>query len=88
MRISAREAVVTLLLVLCVVVLWAWLVTHVALVTACVRRTSLSKRDRLLALLPPLSPWIGWYAGHKKTVFAWACLFVLYAVLRAALAAR
>ena len=76
------------LLVTCVLVLAAWLVTHVMLVVTCVRSTELTQRDRWLSLVPPLAPWLGWRAGRKRTVIGWACLIVLYVSLRTALGVR
>jgi hypothetical protein len=75
-------------LIACIVVLAAWLVTHVALVVACVRTESLSSRDRWLAIVPPITAWFGWRTGHRRTVIGWACLIVLYLVLRVALSVR
>ena len=77
-----------MLLALCVVVLAAWLTTHLVLVVACVRTGSLSTRDRWLSLVPFLNLWVAWRAGRHRTAIGWACLFVLYVVLRLALGAR
>lgn len=65
-----------------------WLVAHVALLAACVRAPSVSRRDRWLALFPLATPWVAWRAGLRVPVIGWACLIVLYVVLRAILASR
>ncbi len=76
------------LLVTMTIVLAAWLVTHVALVIATVRTEALSARERWVSLIPPLTPWIAWRAGRKRAATAWACLIVLYVLLRCVLGAR
>lgn len=76
------------LLLACVVVLATWVVLHGALVLACFRAPSLSRRDRWLSAFPLCTGWFAWRAGHRRTVIAWTCLIVLYASLRLALGAR
>jgi hypothetical protein len=78
---------VTLLLV-CIVVLATWLVMHVVLVVACVRAANVAARDRWLSVVPPMTAWVAWRIGRRRTVIAWACLIVLYVALRIALAVR
>ena len=76
------------LFVAAVVVLWAWLVTHFVLLARIVRTTQATSRDRWLALVPVLTPWVAWRHDKRWHVIAWACLFVLYVAVRVGLAAR
>ena len=76
------------LFVLAVGVLWAWLVTHLALLVRVLRTPDATSRDRWLALVPVLTPWVAWRHTKRWHVVAWACLIVLYAATRWALATR
>jgi len=75
-----------LLLIVAVLVLWAFLVTHVTLVARIFGVTEITTRERLIALIVPM--WVGWKAGKKRHAVLWCCLIVLYVVVRIVLALR
>ena len=76
------------LLLACIVVAAAWAIAHAVLVVACLRGEGLTATRKWLSLVPPVTPWVAWHVGQRRTVALWACLIVLYAALRMALAAR
>ncbi len=74
------------LFLLAVAVLWAWLVTHVALLVRVLRVPDATARDRWWALVPVATPFIAWRHTHRRHVILWVVLVVLYAATRWALA--
>jgi hypothetical protein len=60
----------------------SWLIVHVLLMTRVARSRVLPTRVRLLALLPPLTPLLGWAAGARALTLAWAAHGLLYCLLR------
>lgn len=59
-----------------------WLVSHVLLLLAAARSDKLHPALRLLALLPPATPVLGYLAGKRTLGVTWAVLGTVYAVLR------
>lgn len=74
------------LLPLVVLVPAVWLVAHVALVARCWSDEALTPRERWVLLVFP--PILAWRVGKSWHVVLWACLIVVYAALRIALALR
>ncbi len=60
----------------------AFLVSHVALLVSVFRGPS-STRDRWLALVPPLLPWVAFRAGSRAGAAIWLALFLGYVLVRA-----
>jgi len=60
----------------------AWLIVHVAVVWLALSERELSKRLRLLALLPPAAPVVAWAAGRRVAPVLWGVLLLTYAGLR------
>jgi hypothetical protein len=59
------------------------LVVHVLLMLRVARARGLPVRLRLLGLLPPATPIVGWVAGARGLVVAWGLHCVVYGVLLA-----
>lgn len=57
------------------------LVVHVLLMLRVVRAARLPLRVRLLGLLPPATPIVGWLAGARGLVVAWGLHCLVYAAL-------
>ena len=77
------------LLLVAIVLLWAWIVAHVSLITRLLAENELGRRARWLAVLFPLSPpYLGWKHGRRKHAILWVCLAALYGACRAALMLR
>jgi len=71
------------LLIAAVIVLAVWIVAHVALVVRVWPVTEITTFDRGILVVFPF--WLGWKHGKRKHAVLWACLIVLYAILRACL---
>jgi hypothetical protein len=59
------------------------LVVHVLLMLRVARARRLPVRVRLLGLLPPATPIVGWLAGARGLVVAWALHCFVYGLLLA-----
>ena len=70
------------LLIFAILVSTAWVLTHVALLIAVLSNSDLERNDKLLALVPVLTPWKGWVAGKKVGAVLWGVFLVAYAVIR------
>ncbi len=60
----------------------AFLVTHLAVLRTAIRARDLPVGVRLLALLPPLAPFIAWLAGRRSTPVLWVLFLLIYVGLR------
>jgi hypothetical protein len=58
-----------------------WLIVHVLLLLRVARAATLPSRVRVLAFLPPVTPWLGWIAGARALTWLWALHCVAYCVL-------
>jgi hypothetical protein len=58
------------------------LLVHLALLVRAVRAKQLRREWRLLALLPPATPFVAWRAGARVLTVLWAALLISYAILR------
>jgi hypothetical protein len=68
---------------LCATLLLAALaVTHAALLVAVVTDPSRTTRERLLALVPVLLPWLAYRSGRRAGAIAWVALALGYTLLR------
>lgn len=76
------------LLVLAVITLAAAIWAHVALWARLLDVTEITRRQRWIALVPPMPAWFGWHHGKRKHAAAYVVLVLVYAGLRAALALR
>lgn len=76
------------LLVLAVLVLAAWLITHVALLVRVLGVTAITTRQRWFALIPLVTPVLGWRFGKRGHVLLWGLWTTAYVALRVALAMR
>ncbi len=63
--------------------LWLWL--HVALLGRILLDRDLSVALRLLAVLPPLTPYVAWRAGARTLTVLWAVSLLAYLGLRVSL---
>jgi hypothetical protein len=59
----------------------AWLLAHFALLMRTLRAPRLAFWQRLLALLPPATPIIGWRAGIRGPTALWTFLGLTYGLL-------
>jgi hypothetical protein len=59
------------------------LVVHVLLIVRVVRARRLPVRVRVLGLLPPATPIVGWIAGARGLVVAWGLQCLMYGALLA-----
>jgi hypothetical protein len=73
------------LLVLAVLVLAAWIVTHVALLVRVLRVTEITTRQRWFALVPIVTPFLGWRFGKRGHALLWALWMTAYVALRVGL---
>lgn len=80
--VPSAVASIGLWLLLCTLVLAALLVTHVALLWAVAADEKLPTRDRLLALVPVLLPWLAFRSGRRWGAAAWGVLALAYTILR------
>lgn len=60
----------------------ALVVTHIWLLTKVWRTPDVIPRDRWLAVVPFLLPWVAWRSGLKVATTIWAVLLVAYLVAR------
>ncbi len=70
------------LLIFAILVSTAWVLTHLALLIGVLSSNEMSRNDKLIALVPPLTPWKAWIAGKKVGVVFWGLFIVAYAVIR------
>jgi len=76
------------LLLVAIVLLWAWLVAHVALIARLLAENELGKWAKLALVLPWCPPYYGWKHGRRRHAILWVCLAVLYGACRVALMLR
>ncbi len=76
------------LLLVAIVLLWAWLVAHVALIARLLAENELGKWAKLALLLQVSAPYLGWQHGRRRHAILWLCLAALYGACRAALTLR
>jgi hypothetical protein len=57
-------------------------IAHLALLVAVWRAPEVTRRDRWLALVPVLLPWVAWRSGRRLGAVTWAALLVAYIVVR------
>lgn len=62
----------------------ALLVVHAAMLVAVLRAERAATLDRVLGLVPPLLPIVGWRVGLRLLPVFWGVLLVAYLILRAA----
>lgn len=62
----------------------AVLVAHAALLVAVLRAERATMLERVLALLPPALPIVGWKIGLRAGPIVWTVLVAGYLILRAA----
>ena len=60
----------------------AFVVTHLAVLRTAWKARGLALGVRLLALLPPLAPFVAWMAGRRATPVLWVALVLTYIGLR------
>ena len=70
------------LLIFAILVSTAWVLTHLALLMGVLSSSELERNDKLLALIPVLTPWKAWVAGKKVGVVFWGIFVVAYAIIR------
>lgn len=70
------------LLVTMVLVGAAWLVVHVVTLVQALRAEDLETRWRVLALVPPATPFVAWKGGKRIAPALWLGVLVCYVVLR------
>jgi hypothetical protein len=66
----------------CTLLLAALAVTHAALLVAVASDPSRPRRERLLALVPFLLPWLAYRSGRRAGAIAWVALALGYTLLR------
>lgn len=76
------------ILIALVIVLAAWIVTHVALLVRTLGVSEITSPQRWMAWLPVTTPYVGWKLGKKRHAVLWGLLMVLYLALRVSLALR
>jgi len=74
------------LLVVAILVSTAWALTHLAILIGCLSSNELERNDKLIALVPFLTPWKAWAAGKKVGVVLWGVFLVGYGAIRIAAA--
>ena len=70
------------LLIFAILVSTAWVLTHLALLIAVLSSSDLERNDKLLALVPVLTPWKAWVVGKKVGAVLWGVFIAAYAVIR------
>ncbi|HEX2677168.1 MAG TPA: hypothetical protein VHM19_11025 [Polyangiales bacterium] len=60
----------------------AWLLAHFAVCVRALRSPGLSPLLRLAALVPGVTPWVGFRAGARVASVLWCVFAVAYLVLR------